>query len=154
MFLTSDIPAWLVRVAAFVWGAVWGSFFNVAIYRWPRDMSVVSPPSHCPACGTPISAARNVPIFGWLALRGRASCCGAAISPRYPLVELLSAVLCLALAERLFVAAPADTDGAGALLETVVYFAFVGGLLIASFVDLEHMEIPTRCRSRSRRSAS
>ena len=49
-----DLPPWLIRGVAFVFGALWGSFFNVAIYRWPREMSVVSPPSHCPSCGAPV----------------------------------------------------------------------------------------------------
>src|SRR5688500_18226911 len=138
--LASELPEWAVRGIAFVFGALWGSFFNVAIYRWPRGMSVVSPPSHCPACGKPISAGRNVPIFGWLMLRGKASCCRAKISPRYPLVETVSAVLCLVLAERYLVNAPAGTSLALGVLETAVYFAFVGGLIVATFVDLEHME--------------
>ncbi len=140
--LASDIDPWVWRASAFVFGAVWGSFFNVAIYRWPRDMSVVSPPSHCPACGKPIAAARNVPIFGWLVLRGKAECCGARISVRYPIVELASALLCVALVERFAVHAADDAPLAGSAIEAVVYFAFAGGLLIASFVDLEFMEIP------------
>ena len=53
MILAHDLPASFVRLAAFFFGALWGSFFNVAIHRWPRGMSVVSPPSHCPACGAP-----------------------------------------------------------------------------------------------------
>ena len=68
--MAGDVPVWLVRVVAFVMGALWGSFFNVAIYRWPRGMSVVSPPSHCPACGAPVRWYLNVPVFGY-ALLGR-----------------------------------------------------------------------------------
>jgi leader peptidase (prepilin peptidase)/N-methyltransferase len=142
VLLASELPPWVVRGLAFVMGALWGSFFNVAIHRWPRGMSVVTPPSHCPACGKPISAGRNVPIVGWLMLRGRASCCGAKISPRYPLVETISAVLCLVLAERYLVNAAEGTSLALGILETAAYFAFAGGLIIATFVDLEHMEIP------------
>src|SRR5688572_33461299 len=104
-------------------------------------MSVVSPPSHCPSCGAPVRWYLNVPIAGYLLLRGRARCCGAKLTPRYAWVELLSAILCLALAERYLVRAPgAPLDGA--LIETLLYFAFSGGLLVATFVDLEWMEIP------------
>ena len=138
----SDLPAWGIRLFAFVFGALWGSFFNVAIYRWPRDMSVVSPPSHCPACKTPVPAWRNVPIFGYLFLRGRAGCCGAPLSPRYLLVELSGAALCLALAERYIVGAAPGATLADTALTTLLYFAFAGGLLVATFVDLEWMEIP------------
>lgn len=140
--LAAELPPLLARLAAFVFGALWGSFFNVAIYRWPRDMSVVEPPSHCPACGTRIPAYRNVPIFGWLVLRGRAACCGAPIPARYFLVELLSAVLCVAIVEHFLVQAAPETRLLAAAIESLLYFAFVGGLLIATFVDLEWMEIP------------
>lgn len=140
--IASDLPAWVIRAIAFVFGALWGSFFNVAIYRWPRDMSVVSPPSHCPSCGTPIPAWRNVPIFGYLALRGKAACCGARLSPRYFLVELASAVLCLALAQRYIVGAAPSTPLSDVAITTGLFFAFAGGLVVATFVDLEWLEIP------------
>jgi leader peptidase (prepilin peptidase)/N-methyltransferase len=76
-----------VVVVCAVVGLAIGSFLNVVVWRVPRGESVVSPPSACPACGTPISARDNVPVLGWLLLRGRARCCGAPISVRYPLVE-------------------------------------------------------------------
>jgi leader peptidase (prepilin peptidase)/N-methyltransferase len=139
--VAGDLPAWLVRGIAFVFGALWGSFFNVAIYRWPRGMSVVSPPSHCPSCGAPVRWYLNVPIAGYALLRGRARCCGAKLTPRYAWVELLSAVLCLALAERFVVRVP-EASLVDALIETALYFVFAGGLVIATFVDLEWMEIP------------
>lgn len=142
MIYAADLSPWLVRTVAFVFGAVWGSFFNVAIHRWPRGMSVVSPPSHCPACGAPIPWWRNVPIVGYLALRGRAACCGATLSPRYVLVELLSAVLCVALAERYVVRAEPTAVWHDAALLALVYFAFAGALVVATFVDLEWMEVP------------
>jgi len=138
----NELSPWLIRAVAFVFGAAWGSFFNVAIYRWPREMSVVAPPSHCPACKAPIPWWRNVPIAGWLVLRGKAACCGARVSPRYLLVELLSAVLCVALAEQYFVRADAITSLQDAGLLTLVYFAFTGALVVATFVDVDFMEIP------------
>lgn len=140
--LASDLPVSLARGAAFVFGALWGSFFNVAIYRWPRAMSVVRPPSHCPACGAPVRWYLNVPVLGYLALRGRARCCGTRLSARYLWVELLSGVLGLAIAEQFVVRARADATLATAALEALLYFAFVGGLIVATFVDLEWMEIP------------
>lgn len=138
----SELPAWLVRFTAFVFGATWGSFFNVCIYRWPRHMSVVSPPSHCPACKAPIQAWRNVPIFGYLLLRGKASCCGARMTPRYALVELLGALLCVGIAERFVVHAAPGTELTPATMTALAYFMFVGGLLVATFIDLEWLIIP------------
>lgn len=140
--LVGDLPVNAVRGTAFAFGALWGSFFNVAIYRWPREMSVVRPPSHCPACGAPVRWYLNVPLLGYLLLRGRARCCGAPLSARYLWVEALSAVLGLAVAERFIVNREATATIAGATLDALLYFAFVGGLVIATFVDLEWMEIP------------
>lgn len=140
--LALELPVWLVRLTAFLFGSLWGSFFNVAIYRWPRDMSVVRPPSHCPSCGVPVPPHRNVPIFGYLFMRGRAPCCGAKLTPRYLVVEVLGAVLCTAVAERFIVHAAEGRELVPALLETFCYFAFAGGLLIATFTDLEDMTIP------------
>jgi len=137
-----DLPVWLVRVTALLFGSLWGSFFNVAIYRWPRGMSVVKPPSHCPSCGAPVRWYLNVPVLGYLLLRGRARCCGAKLTARYVWVELLSGVLGLAVAERFFVGADTGASAAAAGLESLLYFAFVGGLVVATFVDLEWMEIP------------
>lgn len=142
MLLTAEYSPWVVRGLAFIFGAIWGSFFNVAIYRWPRDMSVISPPSHCPSCGAKVRAWHNVPIVGYLALGGKAACCGAKLSARYLWIECLSAALCVAVAERFIVhAADAATIGSAAL-EAMMYFLFVGGLVIATFVDLESMQIP------------
>jgi leader peptidase (prepilin peptidase) / N-methyltransferase len=70
-----------------------GSFLNVVIWRVPRGESIVSPPSHCPRCNERIKARDNIPLVSWLLLRGRCRNCGEPISPRYPLVELLVAVI-------------------------------------------------------------
>jgi leader peptidase (prepilin peptidase)/N-methyltransferase len=140
--LANEVPRWFVLGAAFVFGSIWGSFFNVAIYRWPREMSVVRPPSQCPGCGKPIPARYNVPILGYLLLRGKTACCGTKLSSRYPLVEALSGVLCLAIAQRFIVGAEPETALWRATAIALCYFAFVGGLIIATFVDLEHMQIP------------
>jgi leader peptidase (prepilin peptidase) / N-methyltransferase len=140
--LVSDVPAWLVLTSAFAFGAIWGSFFNVAIYRWPREMSVVRPPSTCPHCQARIPARYNIPIVGYLLLRGRTACCRAPLSARYAVVEALSGVLCMAIAQRYIVGAVDETPLLHAGLTVLAYFAFVGGLIIATFVDLEFMEIP------------
>jgi leader peptidase (prepilin peptidase)/N-methyltransferase len=105
-------------------------------------MSVVRPPSTCPNCQKRVAARYNVPILGYLFLRGRAACCGVPLSPRYPVVEALSGVLCVAIAQRYVVGAVDETPIWQAMLTALAYFAFVGGLIIATFVDLEFMEIP------------
>jgi len=85
-----------IFAAAIFWlGLALGSFLNVCIYRWPRGMSVVLPSSKCPKCNTPIKFYDNIPVLGWLLLRGRCRTCRAPISPRYLVVELLTAVLFL-----------------------------------------------------------
>ncbi|MBX3200754.1 MAG: prepilin peptidase, partial [Labilithrix sp.] len=87
--LLSIVPLWLVRSSVFAFGLLWGSFLNVVIYRVPLEMSVVRPASHCPGCGKPVEAYDNIPVLSYVILRGRARCCGARMSPRYPLVELI-----------------------------------------------------------------
>jgi leader peptidase (prepilin peptidase) / N-methyltransferase len=72
---------------------VFGSFLNVCIYRMPREISVVSPRSACPGCEAPIAAYDNIPVLSWLILRGKCRNCGAPISPRYAIVELLTGAL-------------------------------------------------------------
>jgi leader peptidase (prepilin peptidase)/N-methyltransferase len=95
-----DWPAW-ARLMFWLWvavlGAAVGSFLNVVIYRLPRGMSLVRPGSRCPACGHAIRPRDNLPVAGWLLLRGRCRDCGAAISARYPLVEALVALLFIGL---------------------------------------------------------
>jgi leader peptidase (prepilin peptidase)/N-methyltransferase len=81
---------------AAVFGAVIGSFLNVVAYRLPRGESLVTPGSHCPNCETPIKPYDNIPVFGWLLLRGHCRNCDERISSRYPLVEALTAVLVVA----------------------------------------------------------
>lgn len=81
-------------------GLAVGSFLNVVIYRVPRGESLVAPPSHCPSCARPIRARHNIPVVGWLVLRGRCADCQARISPRYPLVELGTAIAFVAVAAR------------------------------------------------------
>ena len=77
----------IAAVYVFTLGAVLGSFLNVVIYRLPRGLNIVRPRSRCPACATPIETRDNLPVLGWLLLRGKCRICGGPISPRYPLVE-------------------------------------------------------------------
>lgn len=94
------MPQLFVQIYAFVVGAAVGSFLNVCVYRLPEGMSVVTPRSRCPVCEQPIGWRDNVPILGWLVLRGRCRGCGTRISIQYPLVELATALLWLAAAVR------------------------------------------------------
>jgi leader peptidase (prepilin peptidase)/N-methyltransferase len=93
LFIDALIVLWLLVIGGSV-----GSFLNVVVYRLPRELSLVYPRSHCPTCGTPILARDNIPVVGWLKLRGRCRACRNPISGRYPLIEFTTAVVFLALA--------------------------------------------------------
>jgi leader peptidase (prepilin peptidase)/N-methyltransferase len=138
----NDFPPLFLRVFAVFFGLIWGSFVNVVIYRVPRDMSVVRPPSHCPACGKPIRAWDNIPVFGWLLLRGRARCCGAKVSARYPLVEAIGGLLSLAILEVLIFRLGPLTPAYRALAIYLADLALALGLVAAAFIDLERMYLP------------
>lgn len=85
-------------IFAFLFGASTGSFLTVVAYRLPRRESLSKPSSHCPVCNTPLAWRDNVPVFGWLLLRGKCRYCGVAISPRYPLIEFGTGTLFAGLA--------------------------------------------------------
>ncbi len=118
----------------FVFGACLGSFLNVCIYRIPAELSVVKPRSRCPKCMTNLAWKDNIPILGWLLLRGKCRYCKAPISARYPSIELLTAIL-LTLAWLCF---PYD-------LLLVPYWLLIFGLVLGSFVDIDEMWLPDRC---------
>jgi leader peptidase (prepilin peptidase)/N-methyltransferase len=140
--LLDDFPPLFLRVLAVCFGLIWGSFLNVVIYRVPRDMSVVRPASHCPACGKPIRAWDNVPVLGWLLLRGKARCCGAKVSPRYPLVEAIGGLLSLAILEIVVFRLDPTTQASRALAIYVADLALALGLVAGTFIDLEYMILP------------
>ncbi len=103
-----------LAIAVALFGACVGSFLNVVAWRLPRQESVVLPPSHCPHCGTRLAWFENIPVLSWLVLRGRCRHCHAAISRRYPAVELLSAGLWVAvLLATPRLATPASAGAAG-----------------------------------------
>jgi len=137
-----DVPLSFLRIFAFVWGSLWGSFVNVVVYRLPREMSVVRPASHCPGCGAPVAAWDNIPILSWLLLRAKARCCGARISPRYVVVEALSGLIALAVLEVIVRALPGDTSLLHAASIFLADFALAMGLVAAAFIDAEHMVLP------------
>lgn len=112
-------------------GAAVGSFLNVCIYRWPEGLSVVRPRSRCPVCENPIAWYDNIPIVSWLVLRGRCRHCGTHISVQYPLVELVTALLWLAMSLR-----------SGPSLEAVRGGVFLTLLLGIAILDARHRIIP------------
>src|SRR5499433_2516612 len=123
----------LFSTFAFVLGAAVGSFLNVCIYRWPVDLSINRPRrSFCPQCKQPIPWHQNLPLVSWLALGGRCANCGAKIAFRYFAVELVTALLFLAIWERF----PWQI--------AIAYWIFVSFLIIGTFIDFEHFIIPDR----------
>jgi leader peptidase (prepilin peptidase) / N-methyltransferase len=125
-----------------LWGAIWGSFLNVCIARVPRGLSVVRPGSHCLACGAPVRAVDNVPVLSYFLLRGRCRACGVRFSPRYVLVELLTALLSAAIFWKFVVAAPDATALAVRLARFSLYLAFTGTLIVLAFIDLDTKLLP------------
>ncbi|MGK5681053.1 prepilin peptidase [Actinoplanes sp. URMC 104] len=124
-------PALLVVVALL--GLAVGSFLNVVIHRVPRDESLVRPGSHCPACGNAVRPRHNVPVLGWLLLRGRCADCRTPISPRYPLVEAGTAALFVAVAARF---------GLSWELPAYLYLAAISVAL--AVIDLDVMRLPDK----------
>jgi leader peptidase (prepilin peptidase)/N-methyltransferase len=116
-----------------VLGAVIGSFLNVVAYRLPRHESLVAPGSHCPKCGVHVRPYDNIPILSYLLLRGHCRSCSAPISPRYPLVEALTAALCAG-------AVLAHHSAAAIALSLALILIVVP----AALIDLEHRIIPNR----------
>ncbi len=140
------LDGWLLAAGALL-GAVVGSFLNVVIYRLPNGTFFSGGArSRCanPACGAPIAWYDNLPIVGWLLLRGRARCCGARISARYPAVELLTAVLFAALCW-LAPGGPLVVDGrvdGAAVAAFLLYAFFVATLIANTFIDIDHRILP------------
>lgn len=120
-----------VTVIVVILGFVCGSFFNVCIYRIPRELSIVTPPSHCPKCGRQLPFWLNVPLLTYVFLRGRCLFCRESISVRYPLVELLTGLL---------FGAAALSFGLTPALARALILIFL--LVPVTFIDLEFQIIP------------
>lgn len=118
-------------LSVFILGLIIGSFLNVCIYRMPRGLSIVRPSSSCPSCKTPIRIYDNIPVISYILLRGRCRGCSSVIPTRYPLVELLNAVLYVSVIWRF-----------GIGWYTPAYFAFCSAMVVITFVDLEFQIIP------------
>jgi len=114
-------------------GAVVGSFLNVVIYRLPRGESLVHPRSRCPGCGRQIASYDNIPIVSWLLLRGRCRHCGEPISPRYPAVELITALVFAAV-----VLVRGFDDN------LIIELPFVAALIALAGIDLDHKLLPNK----------
>jgi leader peptidase (prepilin peptidase)/N-methyltransferase len=121
----------LLAVLCGIVGLAIGSFLNVVIWRVPRGESVVSPPSHCPGCDQPIRNRDNIPVISWLLLRGRCRDCHEPIAVRYPLVELGTAAVFVALALRF---------GAAPELPAFLYLGAVGVAL--AMIDIDCKRLP------------
>lgn len=137
-----ELPAWFFFLCAVPFGLLWGSFLNVVIYRLPRELNVAFPGSRCPHCAAPIRPWQNVPVLSWLLLRGRARCCGAPISVRYPAVELIGGLLAAAVIQCVVLELPAETSLGRAALVFACYFALGLDLVALAFIDLEFMLLP------------
>jgi leader peptidase (prepilin peptidase) / N-methyltransferase len=122
---------WLLPFAAFAIGAIVGSFLNVVIHRYPRDESIVFPPSRCPHCGTGIKPYDNVPILAWLWLGGRCRACRQPISLRYPLIELANGLFWMAIVLR-----------TGPTIGFVLLAALVSMTIVLIYIDLEIQILP------------
>ena len=114
-------------------GASIGSFLNVVVYRLPAGLSLTHPPSRCPTCMTPLRKRENVPIVGWLMLQGKCAHCGTKISMRYPVVELITALLFVSI----FLVF-------GFSLQTLGYWIFISFLLALALIDMDTLTLDSR----------
>ena len=130
----------LFQLYAVLIGLVLGSFWNVAIARWPDHQSVITPRSRCPTCGTQLAWHDNIPVVSWLWLRGRCRHCDSPIAPLYPLVETLGGLLGWLLFTRL--APTPDALDAQSLGTWAVYMVLIGCVVIATYTDVRHRIIP------------
>jgi len=130
---TAAWPTWYWPAVFFLFGTMVGSFLNVCIHRMPRGESIVCPPSRCPHCGYRIPWVLNIPLVTWLHLRGKCRNCGASISVRYFLVELLTGLIFLAVWL---------TFGPRSAALALVYCLLFSLFIVAAFIDFEHYIIP------------
>jgi leader peptidase (prepilin peptidase)/N-methyltransferase len=122
-------------IFVFLFGLVVGSFLNVCIYRIPKGLSIVRPASLCPSCGKPVKLYDNIPVLGYIFLKGRCRSCNAGISARYPLVELLNAILYVVVLQRF---------GFESVSVLMVFCIFISALIVITFIDIDYQIIPDR----------
>jgi leader peptidase (prepilin peptidase) / N-methyltransferase len=125
-----DFSLLLNGAIVFILGSAIGSFLNVVIYRLPAGLSLLNPPSRCPSCLTPIKKRDNLPIFGWLKLKGRCAHCKTPIPMRYPLVEAVCGGLFLI-----------SYIAFGLSLQTPAYWLFLSLLLALAMIDFDTMTL-------------
>lgn len=139
------VPDWIWFIFVFAFGCCIGSFLNVVIYRLPRDKSLITPGSSCPACGERIHFYDNIPLVSWILLGRKCRFCKAPISARYFIIELLTALVFLGLFILYF-----DTDLrdglrpflSGGWFIYLISIVLLGAFIAASAIDLEHWVIP------------
>ena len=139
------VPDWIWFVCIFAFGCCIGSFLNVVIYRLPRDKSLVTPPSACPACGKHIRFYDNIPLVSWLYLGRKCRYCKAPISPRYFLIELLTGLIFLGLFILYFQVNLRDglrSFVGGGWFIYLLHIIMLGAFIAASAIDLEYWIIP------------
>lgn len=124
-------PFFFWSVVCFVLGLITGSFLNVCVYRMPRGLSIITPPSHCPECNSRILWYDNIPVVSYLFLKGKCRRCGRPISPLYLVVEVLTALL--------FLSAYLFSDTLPEIMFRIVLFSI---LVLASFIDIKYFVIP------------
>jgi leader peptidase (prepilin peptidase)/N-methyltransferase len=133
----------MIWVVVAVVGACVGSFLNVVAWRLPREESLVRPPSHCPKCGSRLRWSENLPLIGWLLLRGRCGHCSAPIAIRYPLVELLCAGLWVAALQAAWRGSPAGLGPApDPWLLAVAGWLLLSWLVPLTLIDLDRLWLP------------
>ena len=132
----------LFAVFSAFFGACVGSFLNVCIWRMPREESVVTPRSHCPHCNALIPWHLNIPVLSWVCLRGKCASCKGPIALRYTLVELLTAALFLAVYLKWTIPDALRMLPISHPALIPVYWLFVGGLVLGTFIDFEHYILP------------
>ena len=125
------LPTIFLYITVFLFGIVIGSFLNVVIYRVPKNENIVVVNSHCMNCGYELSWYDLIPIFSWLALRGKCRVCGDKISVQYPLIEALNGVLYMVVFHYF-----------GLSIESLLYCLLFSALLALSVIDFRTYEIP------------
>lgn len=120
-----------VQVIVFWLGAAIGSFLNVVVYRVPAGLSVMWPPSRCPKCFHQLGMGENIPILGWLLLRGKCRHCHTPIAPRYPIVETITAIIFVLIYNHF-----------GLTIQTLGYFLLMCWLFALTLIDLDTMTLP------------